>query len=214
MKYLSIDIEATGLNEDDLIIEFAAIPFDSQAGTLEESLALHTYIKCPSFESLRSRLDPWVIEHNEKLIRKSHSQGIAISQFKEELENFLEHPNVRKYFFGENFNPKRDKIILFGKSLNAIDLPFLNRDLGWDFMRTHFHHRVLDLSSVAYAYVDELRLPENCRSGSGLMNYLVMGEVCHTALEDAKNTAIMYIKLLQRFQMEHKRLVANQRESE
>ena len=32
-------------------------------------------------------------------------------------------------------------------------------------------------------------------SGSKLMEFLGMGEVCHTALEDAINTAKMYFKL-------------------
>ena len=41
-------------------------------------------------------------------------------------------------------------------------------------------------------------------SGSNLMNYLNMGEVAHTALEDAKNTAIMYLKLLDKFEVKKK----------
>ena len=39
MKYLSIDIEATGLAEDCLMIEFAMVPFDTQFRRLEDSLA-------------------------------------------------------------------------------------------------------------------------------------------------------------------------------
>ena len=34
MKYLSIDIEATGLREKDFIIEFAAIAFDTNDGKI------------------------------------------------------------------------------------------------------------------------------------------------------------------------------------
>ena len=32
------------------------------------------------------------------------------------------------------------------------------------------------------------------------MNFLKMGEVCHTALEDAVNTAKMYLKLLEMYE--------------
>jgi len=193
MKYLSIDIEATGLAENCQIIEFAMIPFDTQLKRLEESLARTMYIHCPSFEDLKDSLDPWVREHNEKIIRKAHSEGLMLSEFKEYLRKYLESPEVRAYFGNQ-------KIVLFGKSMTAIDLPFLNRDLGWDFMRKYFHHRNLDLSGIGYALIDLGFLPMGMDSGTNLMNYLGMGDVAHTALEDARNTAIMYLKLLDKFE--------------
>jgi oligoribonuclease (3'-5' exoribonuclease) len=192
MKYLSIDLEATGLNENCQIIEFAMIPFDTQLKRLEDSLARSVFIHCPSFEDLKDSLDPWVKEHNEKIIRKAHAEGLSLNEFRDFLKKYLESPEVKNYFGGE-------KIVLFGKSMTAIDLPFLNRDLGWDFMRKYFHHRNLDLSSIGYSLIDLGFLPKGMDSGTNLMNYLNMGEVAHTALEDAKNTAIMYLKLLDKF---------------
>jgi oligoribonuclease (3'-5' exoribonuclease) len=189
MKFLSIDIEATGLAENCQIIEFAMIPFDTLFKRLEDSLARTTYIHCPSFEDLKESLDPWVREHNEKIIRKAHSDGLTLSEFKIWLEKYLQSPEVRNYFGNQ-------KIVLFGKSMTAIDLPFLNRDLGWDFMRKYFHHRNLDLSGIGYGLIDLGFLPQGMDSGTNLMNHLGMGAVAHTALEDAKNTAIMYLKLL------------------
>ncbi|MFP5387240.1 MAG: exonuclease domain-containing protein [Bacteriovoracia bacterium] len=194
MKYLSIDLEATGLGEDCQIIEFAMIPFDTQLKRLEDSLARSVYVHCPSFEDLRDSLDPWVREHNEKIIRKAHSEGLMMSEFKEYLKKYLESPEVRQYFGNQ-------KIVLFGKSMTAIDLPFMTRDLGWEFMRKYFHHRNLDLFGIGYALIDLGMLPMGMDSGSNMMNYLNMGEVAHTALEDAKNTAIMYLKLLDKFEV-------------
>ncbi len=195
MKYLSIDIEATGLDEHDYVIEFGMIPFDTETQHLDENLARNYFISCPSFDNLKNSLNPWVIEHNENLIRKAHAEGLSIKAFKQELIAYLELNDVKRYFANE----KKEKIILFGKSMNSIDLPFLTRDLGWHFMRKYFHHRVLDLSSTANTLVDMNYIPKECMSGSGLMKHLKMGEVCHTALEDAKNTAIMYFKLLEMF---------------
>ncbi|MBY0518293.1 MAG: hypothetical protein K2P81_15390 [Bacteriovoracaceae bacterium] len=191
MRYLSFDIEATGLAESCLMIEFAMIPFDTQTGLFEESLSRSVYIQCPSFEELKPILDPWVVEHNETLIRKAHSEGMPMADFKEMMKTYLESPEVKSYF-------QNQKITLFGKSMSAIDLPFLNRDLGWDFMRKYFQHRQLDLSGIAYALMDLELLPKGMESGSTMMKYLGMGDVAHTALEDARNTAIMYLKIIEK----------------
>ncbi len=192
MKYLSIDIEATGLKQHDLIIEFAAVPFDTETLRIDESLSYHQFIKCPSFEELRPKLDPWVIEHNKELIDQAHDEGLQLSEFKKTLHEYLTSQKIKSFFATEK------KIVLFGKSMNAIDLPFMTRDLGWSFMQEHFSHRILDLSSTAYSLVDTKILPPSCESGSGLMKFLGMGDVCHTALEDAVNTARMYLELVRK----------------
>tara|TARA_Y100000296_G_scaffold7892_1_gene9350 strand:- start:763 stop:1344 length:582 start_codon:yes stop_codon:yes gene_type:complete len=189
MKYLSFDIEATGLEKHDLIIEFAMIPFCAKTREFNEDLKKHFFIKCPSFDELKPNLNEWVIENNKELIDTAHKEGIEIDQFKSELTNYFESKEVIDYF-------ENQKITLFGKSMNAIDLPFLNRDLGYDYMRKYFNHRVLDLSSIAYALIDMGLLPSECESGSKLMRHLGFGEVAHTALEDAINTAKMYFKML------------------
>jgi len=194
MKYLSFDLEATGLAEDDLIIEYAMVPFDTETGQLESSLSFHCFVQCPSFEQLKPKLDPWVIEHNEGLIKKAHETGLSQKKFQDSLINYFESEDVKKFFD----ITEKNKITLFGKSMNAIDLPFLNRDLGWNFMRKYFDHRVLDLTSVAFALTDLDQLPQDCVSGSGLMKYFNMGDVAHTALEDAENTALLYLNILKK----------------
>ena len=189
MRYLSIDIEATGLESHDLIIEFAAVPVDATTKSVEESLSFHRFVQCPSFEELKPSLNPWVIENNESLIKKAHSEGLPLSKFKEDLAKYLLDPKIKKYFNNKT-------IVLLGKSLSAIDLPFLNRDLGQEFMREHFSHRNIDVTSATYTLIDAGKLPEKAESGSELMKFFKMGEVAHTALEDAVNTAELYFKML------------------
>jgi DNA polymerase III epsilon subunit-like protein len=193
MKYLSFDLEATGLRENDLIIEFACIPFDTHSKELPLDLSFHTFVQCPSFKELKPTLDPWVIENNEVLINKAHQEGLSLDNFKDKFTDYLNSPEIKAYFSDK-------KITLFGKSMAAIDLPFLNRDLSWDYMRNFFEHRQLDLSSVAYNLIDLGLLPEKCTSGSELMKELGFGDVAHTALEDAINTAKMYLEIVNRFQ--------------
>lgn len=189
MKYLSIDIEATGLKEHDVIIEFAAIAFDTQEMKVYEEMKYHTLVKCKSFAELKPNLDEWVIKHNQQLIENAHLKGLGIAEWKKSFSNFLDQREI-KDFFGNQ------KIILFGKSLNAIDLPFLNRDLGWDWMRQRFSHRTVDLSSTCHSLMDLGMLPEGSERGSVIMKQLGFGEVAHNALDDARNTALMYLKIL------------------
>ena len=189
MKYLSFDIEATGLEEDALIIEFGMVPFDTKTKVIDRSLEKHFYIQCPSYESLAPNLNEWVRKNNKELIEKAHAQGIALESFKNELEQYLASAEVKEYFGNE-------RIVLFGKSISAIDLPFLNRDLGWEWMNKNFHHRNLDLSGFCYSLIDMGKLEKGMDSGDNLMNYLGMGNVAHTALEDAVATAEMYLRLL------------------
>ncbi len=197
MKYLSFDLEATGLEQDALIIEFAMVPFDSETREIATEFQKHFYIQCPSFENLEAKLSEWVKSHNKELITKAHQEGIGLEQFKTELENYFESPEIKKYFDNK-------KIVLFGKSISAIDLPFLNRDLGWEWMNKYFHHRNLDLSCFSLGLIDMGLLAPGLDSGAKLMDYLKMGEVCHTALEDAINTAKMYLMLLERLEKSQK----------
>lgn len=193
MRYLSIDLEATGLRENDLIIEIAFVPFDVKSKSIAHDLTFHTLVQCPSFQELKPKLDKWVIEHNEKLITDAHQKGMPLAQLRKKITEYLESPAIKNYF------GTTEKITLFGKSMNAIDLPFLNRDLGFEFMRQYFHHRDLDLSSVSRTMIDLDLLPEGSASGSKLMSHLGMGDVAHNALDDAVNTAKMYFLLIDRY---------------
>lgn len=190
MKYLSFDLEATGLQEHDLIIEFACVPMDSGARKILNSSTFHTYVKCPSLQVLKPKLSDWVIQNNEGLINEAHKNGLEINAFRDAFQNYLESQKIKDFFNNE-------PIVLFGKSINAIDLPFMNRDLGWEWMGKYFSHRTLDFSGVCYTLMDTGVLPAGMESGSKIMEFLNMGDVAHTALEDAVNTAEMYFKVLE-----------------
>ena len=192
MRLLSIDLEATGLEKDAYVIEFALTPVDAIKKTIYEDLSFHTFVKCPSFETLKPDLNPWVIENNQNLISKAHDVGIDLGTFKNQLEGFLNSNAITP--FKES---KANNYVILGKSLNSIDIPFLNRDLGWEFVKKNFHHQVIDVSSIVRFLISLNILPKHCISGSELSKYLGLGPVDHTALEDAIMTAKIYFKLLE-----------------
>lgn len=192
MKYLSIDLEATGLEENAYIIEFAMVPFDSETKTIEHKLSKQFFVKCPTYEELEADLNPWVKENNKNLIIKANQSGVELDEFKNILETYLGSKEVKEYFDNK-------RAILFGKSMSAIDLPFMTRDLGWEWMNKYFHHRNLDLSCFTMGLIDMGLLEKGMDSGARLMEHLGLGEVEHTALEDAVNTAKMYFMLLEKY---------------
>jgi hypothetical protein len=189
-KYLSIDTEATGLEEDTLLIQFAVVPVDVEKRQVLTSLGKEVLIHCPSFEELKPRLNPWVTQHNEGLIREAHAHGIPPDQFPAWLSAYLKSPEVQSFLGGQ-------RAILLGKSLSALDLPLLKRYLGADYMRDHFHHHTLDVTCIARYLVDSGALPEGCESTSQIVKYFkIREEAAHTALNDAIDMAQIYLKLI------------------
>lgn len=188
---LSIDTEATGLEQDCHLIQFGCVPLDTEKRWVESDLGIELWIRCPSFEELRPSLNPWVVEHNEELIRKAHATGIPPETFKTAVQSYLDSRPI-KNFFG------KEKPIVLGKSLSALDIRLLQRYLGISFMQERFHHHTIDVTSVARYLVDSNVLPEGCERTSGIIKHLgIREEPSHTALNDATDMASVYIKLLE-----------------
>lgn len=190
-KYISIDTEATGLEEDTHLIQLAFVPMDTETGTIALELGWETYIKCPSWEELLPRLNPWVIEHNEQLIKNAHSQGIEPTSLKSAVGAYMEKDAVRQ-FLGKDRPP------FLGKSLSALDIPLMQRYLGRAFMDKYFHHHTLDVTCVSRSLVDSGVLPKGCESTTKLLNHFKIRDLSnHTALSDAHDMALVYLKLLE-----------------
>ncbi len=190
-RYLSLDTEATGLEVDCYLIQVALIPVDGVSKTVLTEWGKEVLIQCPSFEELKPKLNPWVLEHNEELIRKAHQEGISPSGFKKWMEAYLSAPEIRKYFNNE-------RPTLLGKSMSALDIPVLTRYLGKDFMEKYFHHHTLDLTCVARFLTDVGKLPKGFHSTSKLLQHFKIRQKSeHTALSDATDMGQVYFKLLE-----------------
>ncbi len=191
--YLSIDTEATGLEEKDQLIQLALVPVNITEKRVMTELGWETLVKCPSFEELKPNLNEWVIKHNESLIRDAHTKGIEIPALRTALKAYLNRPEIKTLFKTE----KDDRPVILGKSLSALDIPLLKRTLGWDLMNELFHHHSLDVTCVARFLVDSGKLPEGCQSTSKILpHYGIRGDANHTALSDAVDMGNVYLKML------------------
>lgn len=191
-KYMSLDLETTGLEDDALIIELGFVPVNTKTKEIRENLSYHCYLKCPSFEELEPNLNDFVKKHNKGLIEKAHKEGISKEQFLKEFDEYMNSPKIKE-FYGE------EDIKIMGKSLTALDMPLLQRDFGRnDFLRKYFHHRVQDVSCSSSLAVDLKLLPEGFESSHKLAKFFKLGEdVSHTAISDSIDVAKMYMGIVE-----------------
>ncbi|NBX81891.1 hypothetical protein EBQ90_02240 [bacterium] len=193
-RYLSLDTEATGLELDCYLIQVALVPLDGPSKTILSPWGKEVLIQCPSFEELKPKLNPWVLEHNEDLIRKAHREGITPAAFKKWIEDYLTDPEIKAYF-------KNERPTLLGKSMSALDIPVLTRYLGKDFMEKYFHHHTLDLTCVARFLTDVGKLPKGFHTTSKLLQHFKIRQKAeHTALSDATDMGHVYFKLIELLQ--------------
>lgn len=172
LTFLSVDIESTGLQENDECFEFSAILIQDGV-TLK---TFHQYIKVQTVPS------PWVEKHLKKTFLLSQEKGVAQEDF---IQNFLA------------FLQNHKNLILLGKSLNALDIPFLKKVLGYETFYKYFSHRTLDLTSIAIFSVLLKKIPDECLSGAHLNKFFNLGKIAHTALEDSENNINVLNKFLE-----------------
>jgi hypothetical protein len=190
-KYLSIDTEATGLTKECVLIQLAFVPVDTVSNRVLTELGKEWLVHCASFEELKPTLNPWVVENNEGLIRKANASGVTIEKLSGEVHAYLTSPEL-KAFFGDS------RPVFLGKSLSALDIPLLTRTFGEEFMREHFHHHTQDVTCVARAFVDAGLIPPGTESSSKIMKFFGVREApAHTALSDALDMGVIYLKLLE-----------------
>lgn len=196
MRYLSIDIETTGLNPDNCdILQFAAVIDDFKNPKPLADL--------PKFEAIILKKDgyqghPYALSMHSNLFRKIDTaikkkfevcpetgvRFLAIEQLPQALEVFLLSNGYEQSSSGKFY------INVAGKNFGQFDLPFLNAKVkNWGSIK--FLNRVIDPAMLYFDLEKDISLPDmkTCIERAGFNE-----EVTHTALEDA----ILVIKLLRK----------------
>jgi len=170
MKYVSIDIETTGLDPDRCqVIEIAAIVDDTavRLNTIHNLPTFHCYVSHESF-----RGEAYALSMHSRIFRILAGKETALSDI------FVPRAASQMLlaFLAHNFG---GAVQAAGKNFASFDLRFLRRMEG--FSAAIFHHRYLDPASI-FAEPDDEKLPstEECLRRCGLP-----ATVAHTATEDA-----------------------------
>lgn len=163
MKYLSIDLETTGLDTDKCqVIEIAMVLEDTEKNVPVAEL--------PYFHRLvwhATIVGEWkALDMNREILEKAQSKGVL-------SDDVWEH--VCRWLRGQGINAV-DRVTVAGKNVAGFDLQFFP---AW--VRKYFKHRVIDPGSVFM----------NWEKGPLSLGELLGRDVAHNALDDARD--VIYV---------------------
>jgi len=193
MRYVSIDVESTGLNRENCdIIQFAAVIDDIlNPLPIDELPKFQAYFYKPLYSG-----EPYALSMHGEIFRKidkAHRENIEENELGERFMDIQDLPNAfRNFLVKNNFkedSKRRIHITVAGKNVGSFDIPFLKEKIK-DWNNIVIRHRNID-PAVLYYKQGDISLPDTklCMERAGLS-----GEVTHTALEDA----IVVVKLIRR----------------
>jgi len=175
MKYISIDIETTGLNPDYCnVIEFAAVIDDLEnQRPLGELPKFQRYVMHNLYTG-----EPYALAMHsnifKKLAKPSEHKDCEFVHHTQLLEEFRIFLTRHGYIF-----VNAPKVVVGGKNFAGFDRKFLEKMPGWD--NISWHHRNLDPAMLyTTAFDKEPPSMQTCLQRAGLSDV-----VAHTALEDA-----------------------------
>ena len=191
MHLLSLDIETTGLDQYDQILEIGAIAVDDAGHELG---TFHCYLRHGRLSG-----DPVALAMNDRIIRIL--AGVSVPD-----APVYAPEDAAKYFHEwlERYAGQEQKFTVTGKNAGGFDIPMINRlfesHLPWvDNQKPHdyFHHRVLDLGPL---YWNPARDGWVVPSLKGILDQLGRRPTgLHTALGDARDVLIALQEKVKRF---------------
>jgi oligoribonuclease len=182
MKYVSIDIETTGLDPDYCnVIEFAAVVDDLEKQyPTDELYKFHRYVMHPRYTG-----EPYALAMHANIFKKlakpsdhKECEFVWHTNLLEEFRIFL----IRScYLYSDG-----PKVVVGGKNFAGFDRRFLEKMQGFNDIK--WHHRNLDPAMLyTTAFDKEPPSMQTCLQRAGMPD-----EVPHNALEDA----LLVVKLL------------------
>lgn len=181
MKYVSIDLETTGLDPETCqIVEFGAVVDDlNDLKPVEELPSFHCYVLSPDGVY---RGEPYALSMHAEIFRRIAKREKPWSYWLpwELTKHFHTFLNVDAGFVETSYGGI--SIPAGGKNFAAFDLPFIRKHLPMKDSKVYFQHRCVD-PAMLFCDPKAEKLPDTkqCMDLAG-----IPGEVAHTAVEDAR----------------------------
>jgi len=176
MKYVSIDLETTGLDEETCqTIEIGAVIDDTSHETpIDQLPTFHCYVTHPIYCG-----EPFALNMHADIFKKLSDRPEGWR-----YETIDSVANVFQAWIAKHFE---EPATIAGKNFMGYDMNFLKKIP--QFQRNQFKHRCIDPAMLFWDRKNDTELPnlKTCMERAG-----IPGEVTHTALEDA----FQVIKLL------------------
>lgn len=170
MKYLSIDLETTGLDESYCqIIEIGAVIDNTTDNIpLEELSTFHCYVTHDIYQG-----EPYALFLNSDILKKLHDRPTTCRFEPVECVARIFQSWINQHFL-------KDRVTVAGKNFMSFDMQFLKKLPN--FKQIQFHHRCIDPALMFWNPKKDKVLPnlQECMNRAGIKD-----EVSHTALEDA-----------------------------
>lgn len=179
-KFVSIDIETTGLDPDTCdIIEIGAV-IDDTLEPLDNSPTFHCYVAPENNKDYRG--EPYALSMHSEIFKR-----IALAS---PTDNEVLHPKFIAVEFHKWLSDSGlkscigDRVVVAGKNFAGFDDQFLKRLPNFNRYVPRYH-RILDPGMLFWEPTD-IAPPDlkTCMERAG-----IKGEVAHTALDDAKMVA-------------------------
>jgi hypothetical protein len=202
MKYVSIDLETTGLDPDfDQILEVGAIIEDTKTKLpFEEVPKIHFYVRHESYRAshpyalwLNSRIFEILAKHDDltkkQLVKELDEEEVdwmhehnvcTLQEVNVNIANFMALNGVNNNDFANVNGVKVPHIIPAGKNFDSFDRQFLKN--APEFNRYKLAHRGIDMGGQFINWEKDKRVPsfDQCLERAGIDKI-----VSHKALDDA-----------------------------
>ncbi len=187
MRYLSLDIETTGVNPDrDQILQVSAIIDDTTKPEIpvEELNHFTCFIRRPEYtgNAYALNMNSWILALLSGRSKEAPKYAIHDSEVFD--DNHTEWVINMNEWLKENF--PSGKIVVAGKNVAGFDIPFMP-----SLIRSKFAHRTIDPTMLWTDWANDLIPPDLklCKQRAGINT-----PVAHDAREDAMDV----IRLLRR----------------
>ena len=186
--YVSIDIETTGLDEDTCQVLSVGAVIDDWKSPVEELPMFHCYVDNGPITG-----SAYALSMHPKILRAIALDGSVDEEDMGPVVEVLDVTRVTEVFHEwlehNRMTPYPEKLVVAGKNYGSFDHQFLKRRIPQWKNLIRMKHRFIDPGNLYFDPMIDDCPPdtETCMARAG-----ILGEVAHTALEDA----VMVVRLI------------------